>query len=137
LWAAVLQFVDNQTIGNLRRIRELLGLRVNVLAIPLTFPALAFPEKISMIDNQVAKWVNSNRVNHSGNTKIRLTQFKLNYTSLRENDFNSYLNWIKWCGETSEMLTRLTNDNWRARDVEMAVFTAQRNNVLLNPLPKT
>jgi len=90
-----------------------------------------------MIDNQVAKWVNSNRVNHSGNTKIRLTQFKLNYTSLRENDFNSYLNWIKWCGETSEMLTRLTNDNWRARDVEMAVFTAQRNNVLLNPLPKT
>ena len=137
LWDTVLQFVENQDIGHLRRIRGLLGLRTNVLAIPLTFPALACPDKIPMIDNQVAKWVNLNGAEHSINTRNRLTNFNLNYTSLRENDFGSYLNWIKWCREISEVLTSLTKEKWRARDVEMAVFTAQRNNVLLNPLTKT
>ena len=87
-----------------------------------------------MIDKQVANWVNLNGAEHSINTSNQLNNFKLNYTSLRENDFDSYLNWIKWCIETSDVLNRLTNIKWRARDVEMAVFTAQRNKILLNPL---
>jgi hypothetical protein len=103
----------------------------------LTFPALACPEQIPMIDKQVANWVNLNDSEHSINKSKKLTKFKLNYTSLRENDFDNYLNWIKWCRETSDVLTRLTKDKWRPRDVEMAVFTAQRNNVLLNPLTRT
>ena len=135
-WDAVIKFVENQTIRNLRMIRKLLGLNTNVLAIPLTFPALACPEKIPMIDKQVAKWVNLNGPEHSENTSNTLTNFNLNYTSLRENDFVNYLNWIVWCTEISEILTRLTKEKWRARDVEMAVFTAQRNNLFLNPLAK-
>ncbi len=137
LWDAILQFVENQTIENLRRIREILGIVTDVLAIPLTFPALICPEKLPMIDTQVARWVNFNRIQQSTDTDNTLAEFRLNYTSLRENDFHSYLNWIAWCSETSGILTRLTNEKWRPRDVEMAVFTAQRNNVFLNPLPKT
>jgi len=137
LWNAVRQFVENQTINNYRRIRELLGLRTSVLAIPLTFPALANPERIPMIDKQVAKWVNLNYFEQNANSNNKLTQFRLNRTSLQENDFDSYLNWINWCNEISEVLTRLTTEKWRARDVEMAVFTAQRNNVFLNPLTRT
>jgi hypothetical protein len=136
LWNAVMNFVENQSISNLRDIREMLGITANVLAIPLTFPALVCPEKIPMIDNQVAKWVNLHGAEHSVNTNNNLTNFILNQTSLRKNDFDNYLNWIAWCRENSVMLTKVTNNNWRARDVEMAVFTAQRNNLLLNPLPK-
>ncbi len=116
LWDAVFQFVENQNIGNLRRIRNLLGLRAKVLATTLTFPALACPEKIPMIDKQVAKWVNLNGVNHSINTKNNLTNFNLNNTVLMDNDFDSYLNLIKWCREISEVLTRLTNSSVRLTD---------------------
>jgi hypothetical protein len=134
LWNAVIQFIENQSIVNLRVIRNMLGLRTNVLAIPLTFPALASPQKIPMIDNQVARWVNDNIIHHNTDRNNILTQFYLNYTSLRENDFDNYLNWITWCQETSKILTRCTKRSWRARDVEMAVFTAQRENIPLNPL---
>jgi hypothetical protein len=134
LWDAVGGFIENQTIGNMRKIRKLLGIRANVLATTLTFPALACPDKIPMIDKQVANWVNLNGTEHSINTCNHLTNFILNFTSLRDNDFDNYLNWIEWCREISVMITKLTHDNWRARDVEMAVFTAQRNNLMLNPL---
>jgi hypothetical protein len=136
LWDAISKFVENQTIRNLRGIRTLLGIKTNVLAVPLTFPALTYPEEIPMIDKQVANWVNLQGPEHSENTNNTLSNFNLNYTSLRENDFDNYLNWIAWCKEISEILTRLTKEKWRARDVEMAVFTAQRNNLLLNPLPR-
>jgi hypothetical protein len=134
LWDAVLQFIENQNIDNLKNIRKKLGIKARVLAITLTFPALACPEKIPMIDRQVARWVNLNSVNHSINTKKTLTNF--NNMIIMDNDFNSYLNLIEWCKEIAEVLTSLSKQQWRARDVEMAVFTAQRNNLPLNPLTR-
>jgi hypothetical protein len=95
----------------------------------LTFPALAYPEKFPMVDKQIAKWVNLNGANHNININ-----FKLIPTSLRENDFDNYLNWVAWCREISATLIKRTTIKWRPRDVEMAVFTAHRNNLLLNPL---
>lgn len=134
LWDAVQQFVKIQNISNLKRIRDLLGIKTDVLAVPLTLSALANPETIPMIDTRVAKWVNQNGVNHSINRKNQLTPFKMNSTSLRQNDFSNYSNWVMWCQEMAQKLTKLTNMNWRARDVEMAVFTAHRNNLVLNVL---
>jgi len=60
LWDAVSQFADNQSRGNFRIINGMLGFTTNprVLAVVLTFPALACPDKIPMIDTQVARWVN-------------------------------------------------------------------------------
>jgi len=59
----------------------------------------------------------------------------MNYTSLRDNDFTNYLHWIAWCRECAQELTDITETRWRARDVEMAVFTAQRDRTFLNVLP--
>jgi hypothetical protein len=135
LWNAVLDFVHMPNIPHLRDIRNLIGLRTNVLAVPLTFPALANPELIPMIDRQVAIWVNTNFALHNHNRVNQLTPFQMNFTSLRDNDFASYLNWIAWCRECAQKLTDITNNGWRTRDVEMAVFTAQRNATILNILP--
>jgi hypothetical protein len=139
LWDAVLEFIENQNIVNLRRIREMLGINTKVLATTLTFPALACPEKFPMMDTQVAKWVNEHYNTQDSIHRINnLTKFNYNGKGvLFENDFNNYLNWVGWCRETSELLTRLNREKWRARDVEMAVFTAQRNNLSLNPLTRT
>lgn len=135
LWDAVLKFIKNQNIDNLRSIRTMLGFTSPVLATTLTIPALACPDKFPMVDTQVAKWVNEHFAEHNINRNNNLTPFNFNGKGvLRDNDFNNYLNWVAWCRETSELLTRLNREKWRVRDVEMAVFTAQRNKLLLNPL---
>jgi hypothetical protein len=135
IWKVVEDFIKNQNRKNLGKIRDKLGIKTKVLAIPLTFPAFADPEKIPMIDNKVASWVNLNAEDHNCNRKNKLTLFKKNYSSLRENDFPNYLNWIFWCQEMAHVLTEMNGEKWRARDVEMAVFTAQRSGMTLNVLP--
>jgi hypothetical protein len=127
LWQAVQEFVGHQTRANLRAIRRLLGIKTRVLALALTLPALAAPARLPMVDKQVARWVNKNRAGHNANRDNELSPFRMNYTSLRDNDFESYLDWVAWCREVAQLLTKLTPVEWRARDVEMAVFTAQRS----------
>ncbi len=135
LWDAIRQFVSMQTPDNLRKIRKLLGIKNNVIGVPLTLVALAEPSIFPMIDNQTAKWVNANMNKHNINRLHPLTQFNLNYNVLKDNDFDNYRNWIDWCREVAQVLTARTEIEWRARDVEMAVFTAQRNKTTLNALP--
>lgn len=135
LWNIIQQFVISPSKNNLKKIRDTIGLRSPVLAVPLTLVALANPQKFPMIDNQVAKWVNYNLSHHNINRKNNLSSFNKKYTSLQDDDYSNYLNWVAWCQEIAQVLTRLTKSNWRPRDVEMAVFTAQRNGMVLNVLP--
>lgn len=135
LWSAVLNFINNHNINNLRSLRTILGFTAPVLATTLTFPALAYPDIFPMVDTRVAKWVNEHFAEFNIHCNNHLTPFNFRGV-LRDNDFFNYLNWVAWSRETSELLTRLNSEKWRARDVEMAVFTAQRNNLFLNPLKK-
>lgn len=104
LYDAIRRFVDVPSKSNLRRIRSLLGIRTNMLAVPLTFVAFLNPKKYPMIDNVVARWVNKNFVKHSRNRLVQLTKFNL--ASLRDNDFQNYLNRVYWCREMAEILTK-------------------------------
>ena len=130
--SAVQRFAKHMDRVHLQDLRDLLGLKSKVLALALTFPAFASPDTIPMVDIQIARWVNDNHEAHSRNRENRLTPFRLNYTSLQDNDFESYLNWVAWCGEMSDILSECTKMEWRARDVEMAVFTAKKNGLELN-----
>lgn len=137
LYDAIKSFTINPSLSRLKNIRKLLGIKTNVLAVPLTFPAFLNPEKYPMVDNVVARWVNENFIKHNSNRQAKLTPFvspKKGFTSLRDIDFQSYLNWVGWCNETAYILTQRTSMKWRARDVEMAVFTAKRRNLKLNVL---
>jgi hypothetical protein len=135
LWNAIRRFLDNPAIPNLKQIRKLLGIKASVLAVPLTLCALADPQKFPMIDNQVAVWVNSNASTHNDKRKNKLSVFKKKYKVIKDDDFPSYLDWVEWCREVAQILTKLTDSEWQTRDVEMAVFTAQRNRMMLNALP--
>ena len=132
--SAVQRFAKHMDRVHLQDLRDLLGLKSKVLALALTFPAFASPDTIPMVDIQIARWVNDNHEAHSRDRDNRLTPFRLNYTSLQDNDFESYLNWVAWCGEMAVFLQESTQRGWRARDVEMAVFTAKKNGLVLNPL---
>ncbi len=135
LLRALDRFVEVPSKDALDGLRAGLGIKMRVLAIALTFPAFLDPQRYPMMDMNTARWITANYLPHSRNRTVRLTAFKFGYTSLRYSDFDNYLHWVKWCRETAEILTPRTNRNWRARDVEMAVFTAQREGLSLNPLP--
>ena len=81
-----------------------------------------------MIDNVTAKWVNMYMERQNEYTQAKLTRFSRNYTSLRYNDFENYLNWVKWCNKIADKLSSQTDLKWRPRDVEMVIFTDYRNN---------
>jgi hypothetical protein len=134
LYCAVTSFVESPTIPWLSVIRAFLGIKSQVLAVALTFPAFADPERFPMIDRQTAKWVTLNLEAHNQGRGRALTVFSTADMGLRYDDFDSYLNWVGWCNETADLLKSRTDLNWRARDVEMAVFTAARKKLLLNPL---
>jgi hypothetical protein len=134
LRCAVDLFVQKPTKANLSVLRALLGIKTDVLALALTFSAFFDPRSYPMMDTKTARWVKEHHSHLSANRRNRLTPFKLNYSSLRYNDFDNYLNWVDWCRESDEILTTRTGMRWRARDVEMAVFAAAREGLSLNPL---
>ena len=53
---------------------------------------------------------------------------------LTESHWRFIESWITWCRFTARKLSQRTESPWRARDVEMAVFTAQRRKLSLTPL---
>ena len=135
LRCAVDLFIEKPGKANLAVMRALLGLKTDVLATVLTLPAFVDPARYPMVDRQTATWVTANHSNHNRNRMKTLTPFKVRTGVLRDNDFGNYLNWVHWCRETAEVLTDKTDIEWRARDVEMAVFAAARQDLPLNPLP--
>lgn len=138
LWSALQGFVNTPTILNFRTLRGLLGQSVG-LAVPLTFAAFANPHQYPMLDKKVALWVNGNRLAHSANRANQLVDFKSykteSQTYIRDTDFPAYVKWVWWCREVATVLSGRTEVVWRARDVEMAVFTAYEKNLSLSVLP--
>jgi len=135
LRCAVDLFVAKPTKTNLSVMRALLGVKTPVLALALTYPAFVDPDRFPMVDTNTARWVSENAEICSRSAAKKLTRFEGGRSSVQDNDFDNYLNWVYWCRETAEILIARTDTPWRARDVEMAVFTAAREGLSLNPLP--
>ena len=114
------------------------------VAVVATFPAFLSPDTFPMADSQITRWATQYHNLHtyalcggpilseppdlSGNIKA------LRNDLVRHRDFVD--SWIRWCRFTAGKLTELTGCVWSARDVEMAVFTAQTANprMTLKPL---
>ncbi len=84
-----------------------------------------------MIDIWIAKWVNwapAKQPQHNSKRSHPLTPFAVYYTSLRNNDFPNYMNWVMWCRESAGRLNAYGPTTFghprRPRDTEMATFTA-------------
>ncbi len=132
LWDSIKSFIQRPDENNLRKIQQLLGLSP-VLFTPLALVALADPDNFPVVNKDVANWVNANLDNQNKNRVAKLTKF-LNPNSLQNTDFQNYLNWRAWARETAEILTNITNEKWRTRDVEMAVYAAPRNRINLEAI---
>jgi len=133
LWDSIKVFIQRPDENNLRKIQQLLGLSSPVLFTPLALVALADPENFPVVNKDVANWVNANLDNQNRNRATKLTKF-VNPGSLQIADFQNYLNWRTWARETADILSNITNEKWRTRDVEMAVYAAPRNRIDLEAI---
>ena len=101
-----------------------------------------------MVDTRVTEWVKTNGSEHNfklcgGSTALKdidlleeaqnLADLKAPYMIMRKKR-EFMVSWIRWCRCTARKLQVLTGCEWSARDVEMAVFTAQKNCLPLNSL---
>lgn len=148
LWDACNAFVEKPTRQNFESLRKML-VSSNTIAVAATFPAFLRPDLFPMVDRRVARWVARNMREHNSANPAGIqlvepaTQVLLDKDAvLTMRDFTFYERWIRWCYSTSQKLTQRTSQTWRARDVEMAVFTAWGENtrtkestIHLEPLP--
>lgn len=102
------------------------------VAIALTFPAFICPERFPMVDSRIANWAKEN--SHKHIYKLRHGNAMLPTSSNIKSIDKFVLPWCEWCQFTASILSQRTGEHWRARDVEMAVFTAQGRGLPLNRL---
>jgi hypothetical protein len=129
LWSACNRYIENPTRQHFASIRTLLGLTSQSIALAATFPAFLGPDLFPMVDTRVAKWaghclVVHNAVEPSGLQLIRPRYVDNKQSVLTMGDFTFMESWVLWCRHTARKLTAHTSIEWRARDVEMAVFNA-------------
>ena len=127
LWQHCANYIEKPTLQSFQAFREKL-FKEPVVATAATFPAFICPEKFPMVDKQVTKWARTEGTKHSyaaigGPSFSRVPE--LGKKGVRESDWAFVESWIDWCQFTAGILNQRTERHWRARDVEMAVFTAQ------------
>ena len=136
LWSACTDYIENGSKTSFRIFRrKLIG--TPVVATAATFPAFICPERFPMVDRQITRWASKNghlhRYSGVGGPDLECVP-ALKKSVLTDSHWQFIQSWIAWCRFTARELSQLTALAWRARDVEIAVFTAQRDNRPLSPL---
>jgi hypothetical protein len=140
LWDVCNAYVENPSRWSFNQFLKLLGYKKSgAIAIAATFPAFMKPDCFPMVDTRIAKWVI-----HSWRLykwpQLVLPRYPNNRaTVLKMADFDFMESWTCWCSHAANKLTRKSSFQWRARDVEMAVFQAwgacnQHPAIVLNAL---
>ena len=138
LWQKCIAYVDKFDLESFREFRKLL-FKSRVVATAATFPAFVCPEKFPMVDTWITDWAveHGAEYRYPDGPALECVPDLGSGKVLQESHWSFVESWIKWCRFTACELGKITGETWRARDVEMAVFTAQRCGPDLNRLPLT
>ena len=129
LWSSCMAYVEQPGQTTFSAFREKL-FTTGAVATAATFPAFICPEKFPMVDTQIARWVRENGDRHGYPGDLS----QVPTVTITERHWSFVDSWMKWCRTMAAELSRRTGLFWRARDVEMAVFTTQRCGLELDPL---
>ena len=137
LWSACTDYIESGKLESFKALRsKLFG--APVVATAATFSAFICPERFPMVDRQVTRWASDNghlhRYSGVGGPDLECVPVLKTGVVLTESHWRFIESWIAWCRFTAQKLRTRTGFAWRARDVEMAVFTAQRSRLPLTPL---
>lgn len=134
LWNLCMEYIDSPSRESFVKFKDTIHKCGSpMIATAATFAAFICPARFPIVDRRVLKWAKCNGSLHSGAPDISIA-LRWKSADVRIHMWPFVESWIDWCRFTAERLTERTERTWRARDVEMAVFTAQRNSLKLNPL---
>jgi hypothetical protein len=93
-----------------------------------------------MVDKHIANWWDDNKAHYGYESSPIFSQrndgWIQTYTaSQTKQNWATYISWTEFCQDYARRITKNCKENWRARDVEMAVWEAQKHNLSLNVLP--
>jgi hypothetical protein len=128
----VKQAVKNPSHANFIALRDACN-QPRGFATPITFLAFYKPTEYPMVDKHIANWWVENNTRHGyGASKIfsqREDGWIQTYSRPQvKQNWNAYIGWKEFCNDYAIKL------NWRARDVEMAVWQASKENIFLEKL---
>ena len=143
-WATFVNVVrtisQNPTFEKLDALCQACG-QPNGFATPITFVAFYDPDHFPMVDKHIAYWwrIHPATFGHAQATAFSQRNdgwIQTTNAGNRKQNWKAYLDWKAFCCVYAERLTQRCGTEWRARDVEMAVWIAQKNNLVLNSLPQ-
>ncbi|MBN2488269.1 MAG: hypothetical protein JXA98_04510 [Methanosarcinaceae archaeon] len=107
----------------------------NGFATPITFLAFYNPIEFPMVDKHIANWWIKHKETYGFRDFPDFSQRKNDDWIKSNNDnWNAYIAWKTFCCDYAKKIARNYGLNWRARDVEMAVWEAQKNGISLEVL---
>lgn len=108
----------------------------NGFATPLTFLAFYRPAEYPMVDKHIAFWWPENNAKYGyGNSPVFSQRYD-GWIQPRLQSWNAYTSWTRFCRAYARLVTRNCEVNWRSRDIEMAVWEAQKRSLSLNVLQR-
>jgi len=108
-------------------------------AVPITFLSFYRSSEYPMVDKFIAYWWKDNKSEYGFEEAHVFSQRSDGWiqttseTRTRQN-WDAYLNWKDFCCKYADLISEQCNVSWRARDVEMAVWMAWKNNISLSSL---
>lgn len=111
----------------------------NGFATPITYLSFYSPDQFPMIDKIIAFWWRDNKDRFGIDNVLLFRQRDDGWIqSITKKDsiqnWNAYLAWKVFCNRYGTILTKSTGTSWRSRDVEMAVWEAQKRCYPLDPV---
>lgn len=79
-----------------------------------------------MVDKIIGFWWNNNKSQYWKNSALTFSQRDDGWLQPNQQNWDAYLEWVNFCKQYSNLLTSMTGSQWRARDVEIAVWEAQK-----------
>jgi HEPN domain-containing protein len=123
---------DDPAYANFERFREACG-QGSGFATQICFLASYNPRHYPMADKHIASWWRD-YLDRTKQDLPRFCQREDGWIMPCAESWRAYLAWTEFCRRQGERLTVYCDRDWRPRDVEMAVWAAQKESIRLEPL---
>jgi hypothetical protein len=132
---AVKQVAANPSFDNFARLREACR-QPRGFAVPITFLAFYEPCRYPMVDKHIAQWWTQNKEQYGYEAYPEFSQrqdgwIRADFTAQSKHNWKSYIAWVEFCREYASKLAEFCRLNWRARDIEIAIWEAQKSGMPL------
>jgi hypothetical protein len=131
---AVKQVSANPSYDNLVALQSACS-QPSGFATPITFLAFYKPTEYPMVDKHIANWWSVHKAGYGFGDSPKFSQRNDDWIRSSEQSWNAYIAWRRFCCYYAVRMAKNWGLNWRARDVEMAVWEAQKSGVSLSALP--